>query len=233
MGAVKATLSFSTLDGGSRSSLEFPVRDLIIAGWTGRDPVAMEAHILELEKLGVRRPDKTPIFYRGAGSLLTQSEEVEVVGNDASGEVEPVIFATSEGLFLGLGSDHTDRKIETIGITISKQLCAKPVSSEAWKLDRVSDHWDELIIRSWITRGGERRKYQEGTLAKMRHPSDLLKLYGGEGFMPDQGTVMFCGTLAVSGEIEAADLFEMELEDPVLARKIQHRYRIIELPIAG
>ncbi|MFB9127545.1 DUF2848 domain-containing protein [Paraburkholderia dipogonis] len=226
-------LQFNTPDGDERGGVECGARDLIIAGWTGRDKVAMEAHIIELEKLGVRRPEKTPIFYRGASTLLTQNKEVEIVGADASGEVEPVIFSTTQGIFLGLGSDHTDRKVETVGIAISKQLCAKPVSHEIWKLDRIADHWDQLVIRSWISRGGERRKYQEGTLAKMRHPADLLRLYGGESYEPPEGTVMFCGTLAVCGEIESADLFEMELEDPVLGRKIQHHYRVIELPVAG
>jgi hypothetical protein len=39
-------------------------RQLIIAGWTGRDRVAQEKHIAELEALGVRRPPSTPVYYR-------------------------------------------------------------------------------------------------------------------------------------------------------------------------
>ena len=56
------------------------VSSFVIIGWTGRDPAAMEADIVELEKLGVKRPASTPIFYRGAASLLTQAPEIEVVG---------------------------------------------------------------------------------------------------------------------------------------------------------
>ena len=29
-------------------------------------------------------------------------------------------------IFVGLGSDHTDRKVETYSVTVSKQMCDKP-----------------------------------------------------------------------------------------------------------
>ena len=47
---------------------------LVIAGWTGRDQNALEAHIRELEALGIARPKTTPIFYRVAASLLTTAD---------------------------------------------------------------------------------------------------------------------------------------------------------------
>lgn len=233
MNNVRTTLHFETADHVGAHLLDVPVTNLVIAGWTGSDAAAIEAHILELEVLGVRRPKKTPIFYRGAATLLTQRESIEVVGSTASGEVEPVIFSTESGLWLGIGSDHTDREVETVGITISKQMCAKPVSTKVWKFEEVEGHWNELIVRSWMTKGGQRRLYQEGPLAKMRHPSELLKLYGGEGYVPEPGLAMFCGTLAVHGSLEPAELFEMELEDPVLQRRLTHSYRVTELPIEG
>src|SRR5918994_5168242 len=44
------------------------ITQLVIAGWTGRDKVAMEHHMAELEALGVARPARTPIFYRAAAA---------------------------------------------------------------------------------------------------------------------------------------------------------------------
>ena len=44
---------------------------------------------------------------------------------------------------------------------------------------------------------------------------------------------MFCGTIAVRGEIEPAEKYELEFEDPVLHRKIDAHYAVIELPIEG
>ena len=57
------------------------IRRLIIAGWTGRDTAAVEKHIRELEAIGVPRPKRTPIFYRGAASLLTTADTIEVLGD--------------------------------------------------------------------------------------------------------------------------------------------------------
>jgi hypothetical protein len=193
----------------------------------------MEAHIVELEKLGVKRPSSTPIFYRVAAALLTQSRKIEVVGKASSGEVEPVIFSLADGLWLGVGSDHTDRQVETVGITVSKQMCAKPVSTALWRFDDVSARWDQLMIRSFATKNGKRRLYQQGSLSKMRHPDDLISRYLGAGQRLPVGTAMFCGTCAVHGEIEGAELFEIELEDPVAKRKITHRYTTLTLPIVG
>ncbi|OYX11437.1 MAG: hypothetical protein B7Z15_11810, partial [Rhizobiales bacterium 32-66-8] len=47
------------------------IRTAVIAGWTGRDKVALEKHIVELEELGVARPASTPIYYRCAAARLT------------------------------------------------------------------------------------------------------------------------------------------------------------------
>jgi hypothetical protein len=65
----------------------------------------------------------------------------------------------------------------------------------------------------------------------MRPPTELFKLYSG-GSLP-ANTAMFCGTLAVHGGIMPSEMFEMELEDPVLGRKITHRYRVKALPDQG
>jgi hypothetical protein len=209
------------------------VKNLVIAGWTGRNVAALEAHIKELEAIGVKRPKTVPIFYRVAHALLTTEGSIEVMADKSSGEVEFVLFAQEDGLWLGLGSDHTDRKAETVGVTLSKQLCAKPVGDRLWRYDDVKPHWDKLVLRSFVPgEGGKRRLYQEGPVTNMRAPEELIKLYtGGDRLAP--GTVMFCGTFAVHGEICYSGTFEMKLEDPVLKRKLTHSYKIVQLPDEG
>jgi len=88
--------------------------------------------------------------------LLTQAPKVEVLGPDSSGEIEPVIVSLADGLWVTVGSDHTDRKAETVGIALSKQLCVKPLANVLWKLDEVAAHWDELFLRAHVVIGGER-----------------------------------------------------------------------------
>jgi uncharacterized protein DUF2848 len=204
---------------------------LIVAGWTGRDIAALEHHIEELAKVGVPRPTSVPVFYRTSVNGLTQTSCLEVLGPDTSGEVEPVLFGIGGETWLGVGSDHTDRKAETMGVALSKQLCGKPVGRELWRYADVADHWDKLMIRAWAAIDGRRMLYQESALAGMRMPEDLLQRYGLSKL--PAGTVMFCGTVGAIGGIRPANRFEMELEDPVLGRRLTHAYDIVALPVVS
>ncbi len=216
--------------GSSRIDIEPQV--LIVAGWTGRDEAALRHHIEELAAIGVPRPSSVPVFYRIGTANLTQSSRLQVLGPDTSGEVEPVIVALNDGLWLGLGSDHTDRKAETMGIALSKQLCGKPLADVLWPFDEVADHWDRLILRAFATIDGQRVKYQEGPLSAMRHPSELIAKLKPAAALPP-GTIMFCGTLGAIGGIRPATRFEMVLEDPILSRSMSHAYAIEVLPVVS
>ena len=208
------------------------VNQLVIAGWTGRDVNALEAHIRELEAIGVRRPKSTPVFYRASASLLTSADSIEVVGEHSSGEVEVVVFGLDDGAWVGVGSDHTDRKLETISVSLSKQVCAKPVGPFLWRLDDVIAHWDRLLLRSYVTIAGESRIYQEGPVASMHPPAEVIRRYSGKSVLAP-GMAMFCGTLAIRGTLAASESFAMELEDPVLGRKLIHHYSTVTLPDEG
>jgi hypothetical protein len=207
------------------------IRSAVLAGWTGRDPAAVEKHIAELEDLGVKRPASTPIFYRVATSRLTTEPVVEVSGEDSSGEVEFILLKSGGRLWVGVGSDHTDRKVESYNVTVSKQMCDKPLSSEFWDYADVAQHWDQLVLRSIIRENGERIVYQEGTVAGMLAPEGLLARWG-DGDL-EEGTLMFGGTLAVRGQIRPTSRFEIEIEDPIAERRISHAYDIIKLPVVG
>lgn len=208
----------------------FAAKKLVIAGWTGRDRRSVDAHVEELRELGVAPPKTVPIFYRVSASLLTQEADVAVVGRESSGEVEAVLLKHEGALFVGVGSDHTDRKLEAAGITISKQLCAKPVSIRVWPWAEVGPHWDQIVLRSTVP--GEAAPYQQAAAAQLLRPDDLLSLYESrEGLQPD-GTVLFCGTPPVNGKIRYSDRLSVELDDPVLKRSLRHDYSITSLPIA-
>ena len=200
------------------------ISSLIIAGWTGRDPAAVEQHIAELGAIGVKRPRSVPCFYRLGANLLTTATELEVVGGDSSGEVEFVLISAPEGLYVGVGSDHTDRKVEAYGVTVSKQMCPKPVGRALWRLDDVEDHWDALVLRSHVTRKGKRLLYQEGPVSRMLAPRDLLARLAQSGGDLPVGSAMFCGTIAVHGEIGGGERFEIELRDALKNRSLKHGY---------
>jgi hypothetical protein len=231
MSAQTLTLEFRTRTGAQTRPAT--IKQLVIAGWTGRDRVAMEKHIRELEELGVKRPATTPVYYRVGATRLTTAAAIQVSGGESSGEVEFVLAQFDGRLWVGVGSDHTDRKVETIGVTISKQLCEKPVGAAFWPFDEVAGHWDQLVLRSYIVEGGQRKLYQEGPVTTMQDPQELIAAGNpGTRSLPE-GTAMYCGTLAAKGGIRPAARFEMELHDPVLQRTLAHAYDIETLPIAG
>lgn len=224
-------IAFTVHGPGGTSSERLTVTRLVIAGWTGRDAVARDHHIAELEALGIARPATTPIYYALAASRLTTAQVLEASGGDTSGEVEFVLLAAGGRLMVGVGSDHTDRKAEATGVTLSKQLCDHPMAPELWMFDDVADHWDSIVLRSYATIGGTRVLYQEGTLGSMLPPGDLIAGCFG-GALPD-GTAMFGGTFAAHGGIRPAERFDFEIEDPVLGRSIRHGYAVVALPVRG
>lgn len=225
-------LTFTVDAQGSTTPLTLAIDKAVIAGWTGRDPVARDKHIAELEAVGIARPASTPIYYRCSARRLTLADRIECTGGDSSGEVEFVLFGWQGRIFVGCGSDHTDRKVEAYSVTVSKQMCDKVVASTLWELEDVIDHWDKMILRSWATIKGERVLYQEGTLDAMLPVADLIARGFGGGKLPD-GCAMFGGTFAAKGGIRPADRFDFELEDPVLKRTIRHGYDVITLPVLG
>jgi len=170
----RQTLLLNLQDSGGAMPREVGIDDAIVAGWTGRDAAAVEKHIRELEALGVKRPAVTPIFYRVSALRLTTATEIEAVGAHSGGEVEFVLLQYGGRLWVGAGSDHTDREVETYGVTLSKQMCDKPLAPVFWAFDDVAPHWDQLMLRAHVIEDGERKLYQEGSVAAMLAPLDLI-----------------------------------------------------------
>jgi hypothetical protein len=215
----------------TRENITIEIRQLIIAGWAGRVQAAIDEHIEELKEIGVTPPSETPLFYRVAANQLTTAPEIQVLGGQTSGEVEVVLIGSDQGTLVSIGSDHTDREAEAWSVAHSKQVCAKPVGVQAWRLNQVINHWDELQMASYATIDGEEVLYQEGPVTGLLHPTELLKRFGLEKPELAPGQAMLCGTLPVIGELRPADAFRVVLKDPVTGHELQHRYAIQTLPV--
>jgi hypothetical protein len=217
---------------GSRRR-QVTIRKAVVGGWTGRDKAALHHHIEELAKIGVKPPATTPLFYRVGVSRLVQSKVIEVIGDGSSGEVEYVMLKVDGRIWIGAGSDHTDRVVEHMGITVAKQLCDKPVARTLWPFDEVEQHWDRLVLRSHIQEDDQTKLYQEGPVASLLSPRELLANYvDGDGDL-EEGTLMFGGTCGAIGGVRYAPQFSLELVDPVLDRAIRHIYDVCPVPIVG
>jgi len=206
---------------------EIAIDRLVVAGWVGKNLVALQKHIDELAELGIEPPSRTPTYMNLSPATLTTEARIEVVGGSSSGEVECVVITARDGQrFLGVGSDHTDRDFEKYSIPASKQMCAKPIAKEAWLFNDIMDHLDALILRSWMIKDGQKSLYQEGPLSENRTLSELLHNIPENCISAGESSCLFCGTFAAIGGLKYGERFEFELYDPVLERRITHGYDI-------
>ena len=216
--------------------IDLPVGALTVAGWTGRNREAVQHHIDELKAIGVPAPSTCPLYYRVSPELASTARELYFLGDQASGEVEPVLVYDGESVYLGTGSDHTDRGWETVSVAASKQLCPKPLSTDLWRLDEVKDHLDDCRLKSWVRDEADQpwQAYQDGTLAQILPLNELLAASGMIAqHRPGTLSVMLCGTVPTIGEIKPYRYFKFELADPVLGRVVSHEYYSHYLPVAA
>lgn len=208
------------------NSISVTIESLIVAGWTGRDSAKVSHHIQELAEIGVPAPSTVPLFYQCSNSLLTQEKTIQALGNGSSGEVEPLIIKNNNQLYLGLGSDHTDRNLEAYSVAHSKQICAKPVARYLWLWKDVVAHLDNLYLQSWIKENDQWLTYQEGELSNILPLQELI-----ERAELKNNQAMLCGTLGAIGGVRVAQGFKMQLKDKQLDRSIEASYQVQNLAV--
>ncbi len=223
------TLNLTVVDAADgRSDLEFPVARILDAGFTGKNREGAMKHVEELKAHGVAAPDRIPAYFAVTRELVTTDDEIEVLGDDTSGEVEVVFLFKGDQTYIAVGSDHTDRELEKDSIPKSKVICPKVVSREVWKLADVEPHWERLQLQSWIEVDGQRTLYQEGSLADFLTIDDFLD--GVRSVVKDgalDGMVLYMGTMpSLGGELLFSPTFEGRLSDDVLGRELSFRYNI-------
>ena len=210
-----------------KKQVSFEIKGAILCGYTGRDQSAVKRHIEELKKEGVKPPPSVPTFYPKPPLGVTLDGDIYVEGHETSGEIEYVLLANPQGIWVGLGSDHTDRELERLDILKSKQVCPAILSRSLWKYEEIKDHWDEIGIRSWATKEGKKMPYQESTLSTILPPEELIRLVQQKVRGSLEGIVIYSGTPPLKTEsMIFADRFEGELYDPLLKRTLTLSYSI-------
>jgi hypothetical protein len=212
------------VDAETGEAVEFDAADVVLAGYTGRDQAAVRQHIDELADHGVPVPERVPAFYRITPGLVVAADSIDVLGSETSGEVEFLLLRSAGELWVGLGSDHTDRALERDSVTHAKQMCPKVVASGLWRYADVAEHWDRLVLRSFA--GPERRLYQEGAVTAMLDPEDMLARVAERTGRDPAGQLVFSGTLPLAGELSYDQRFAAELCDERNGRRLSLDYTI-------
>lgn len=185
----------------------------VVAGYTGRDPAAVQHHIDELAAIGVAPPPEIPMFYSMPTELFSAADEHGDSTTLTSGEVEPLYVRHRGKYYLGVGSDHTDRDLEIEGVEVSKRACPKPVADHVVALDAIdSVSLDDWVARSWV----DGRLYQEGSLDGLRTPADVIGLFTlRQGLKVDEDFVCLGGTLPLlDGVFMRGTQWRIEIEGP-------------------
>lgn len=217
--------------GKDRIPLEFQVKRMVNGGYVGRNQEEVKRHIEELAKKGIPGPPSTPTLYPIAIRTLTQSPCIEALGEETSGEAEFVLLLENENrIYVGVGSDHTDRKLEAFNIAWSKNMLPNVISKELWLFDDVLPHWDQIVLRSWVTQDGKRSLYQEAPLRSILPPKELLSFVRSNIQGELNHIVIFSGTIGLlRGEFIFGEKFEVELENPVLKDRLSVSYEVTPL----
>jgi 2-keto-4-pentenoate hydratase/2-oxohepta-3-ene-1,7-dioic acid hydratase in catechol pathway len=217
-------LTFSLPNG---EVLSLHVAKSVCIGYSGRNQESVRMHIEELAHEGIPAPPEVPMVYPVSNLLVTQDKDIQIVGEQTSGEVEFVILISSDGKFVSVGSDHTDRKLEAISIPYAKQACPKPVATEAWPLEEVLVHWDQLYLTCEIKLNDQWELYQEGSLASVLPVHEILEFAQRRNCIDENGSVLFCGTVPIiEGKFKYGSAYRLTMTDPVLHRSIVHVYKV-------
>ncbi len=226
---MEISLTLETMAG--RSSLNFTFTKMANAGYVGRDQDELRRHIDELSKKGIPGPKTTPTLYPVIPRALVTDSEIDVYGDETCGEVEYVLLIENTNtIYVGLGSDHTDRHLEETDIPRAKQICPNVMCKTVWPLSEVKGHWDSLILESWMVKDGEKVLYQQGALELILDPKTLIEFVSEKVKGPLQEFVVFSGTLGtVGGGFVFGNQFIASLKDPVLGRTLDMRYDILPL----
>jgi len=206
----------------------------VAVGYTGRDQKAVQAHIKELESLGVPAPQKVPAMYWIDPERVNTKKTLYVIGDKTSGEVEFFLAKDRAGeLYVTVASDHTDRETEKDSVSKAKQICSKIVAKDCWKVADIRDHWDKIIISLKIKANDNSPEilYQEGYLGNILTPEKLEEICGQDSPNKKGNISILSGTLPlISDETLFAKIYQLTIFDPVLNRKIRHTYKVITLP---
>ena len=210
---------------GTDEQIELDVERIYNAGYAGSDQAKVQEHIDELAKLGVPTPKTTPTLYPLSNDRITTSSHIQVQHGETSGEIEYVLIWAKGELFVTVGSDHTDRKLETFSVPMSKQAYPNLIPKEVWRYSDVKDHWDQIELECWMTADGQRQLYQKGTCADLLPPEKWEDVFKQMEIARD-GSVFLSGTInRVTNTLKFGDHYEFTMHDPVLNRTLKHEYK--------
>jgi hypothetical protein len=199
-------------------------------GFTIRDAEKMQRHLDECHRVGVPIPQvsRPPLVMPISTWAVVTDDLVTVQRPMTSGEVEIATVVDDAGeVYVGVGSDHTDRALERLDIPWSKQVAPNVIAPTLWRWIDVAEHWDDVFMESWVVDAGERVKYQEASVAEFWTPLEMLDGLRRSVNAPEGAAAFLSGTVvSIEESLRFAEEWTLRLTDPVADRVIEHTYRV-------
>lgn len=215
------------------SQIDIDLRRCYNLGFTMRDPVKMQAHLEECYRLGVKELicDRPPLVMPTSAWAVLTDDEISVQRPKTSGEVEIVTIQDADGsVYVGVGSDHTDRTLEGIDIPWGKQVAPNVVAPTLWRWEDVRDHWDQVTMDCYVVDDGAELHYQTASVAEFWRPDEMLQGMRESVTPVDGAVVLFSGTVvSIEERLRFAERWTLRMSDPVLDRSIEHTYSVVVL----
>lgn len=217
-------MKYNVISTTGTEAKEIELESLIVVGFAGKDVKKTMEHIKELEEEGIKCPKTVPVVYQCSKEILTTSNEIEVIGDKTSGEVEYLVLVEDGKYYIGLGSDHTDRSLEANSIHKSKQVCMKPHATDFWPYEEVKAHFDTIKLVSNQILDGQKIEYQAGVTADLLSIDTIIAKIEEE--MEVGNSLIYTGTVPLHNGFQYGSVFSCALIDETLNRTITLEYNV-------
>ena len=193
-------------------------------GLAGSDPNEVRKHVEELAAAGIPPSKHVPTLYAVGAHLLTSENRIQVHADKTGGEVEFVLIWHEGHIYVTVGSDHTDFWLEKHSSPKAKNVCQNVISSRAWRLRDVEEHFGQLILESEVRVDGKWRLYQRDQAGALLGPDYWVDRLASR-VETTEGLVFFSGTISALDGLVSGDAYRVRMIDPVFNRTLAHEYR--------
>ncbi|WP_176946536.1 DUF2848 family protein [Lentzea fradiae] len=221
------TLDVFSAGAGPQRLITTPQR-LYNLGSATVDPNAAVAHQREVADVGVRIAFDVPAprIYPMSVNSVTTDEWIGVHSETTSGEVELVIVVHEGEVFLGVGSDHTDRALEKHSIIWAKQYCPSVLGRRVWRWSEIAPRWEDLVLESTVD--GE--LYQSCAASVFLDPDKILGILAERVESLPSSYLVYCGTYtSIDCTIKYGTRWTGTLRDQNTGESIDLAYETVDL----
>ena len=165
-------LTFAVMDDGAATPQTISIEQAVIAGWTGRDPVARDKHIAELEAIARERSFS---WYRRAQAMNVY-EEMAKADPEARATLAVLLREVLESIILR--SDNLDEDESTLAASVVSALAELRDPQMRPLIDRAFE--TDVVDRSFITPEDVDRKWQREPSCAVEQQVSFMENYRAE-----------------------------------------------------